>query len=65
MDAVRAIIEKFGILDVWIKERDGTRHHYRVDHVSGKLVKAELMPEGSERYLNSVRASESNQGNKQ
>lgn len=54
--AVKAIIERFGVIDMWITT-SGQREHYRVDHVTKRLVKAELMPEGSERYLNSVRAS--------
>lgn len=55
--AVRAIIERFGVIDMWITTASGQREHYRVDHVTKRLVKAELMPEGSEIYLNSVRAS--------
>lgn len=42
MDPIRAIIEAFDVEDVFITE-DGVREHYKVNRITGKLVKEKAL----------------------
>lgn len=43
MDPIRQIIEAFDVEDVFITDEGGNRIHYKVNRITGKLVKEKAL----------------------